>query len=657
MLKAGHILKDRYEIERHLGKGGMGSVYLATDRTFGSKVALKETIVQGGGLEEAFEREARVLNKLRHGAIPVVFDYFIEDDGRFLVMQYIPGDDLSTLLERTKKPFEVDRVLEWADQLLDALAYLHSQVPPIIHRDIKPQNLKLTDRGDIVLLDFGLSKAATGGEAQGVSIAGYTPSYAPLEQIEGSGTDARTDLFSLAATLYHLLTAVKPADVLRRVAIRTRDPLAPLHSLNSAVSPQVSEVLMSALALHAEDRPESALAMRTALRGAAFDDLLALADGFDSRENSHPAPAAGPAVAPAAEPVSSFAAAASDVATGELPTVVLPQSYSTAEPATPAEPVAPSELPTLVGSLPQMAQQASAPPTLPAPRPRNTKPPSTVSLVYETVTLDAAGRGDRTKLRGKQYFESAGEGASIAMVAVPAGAFTLGSPEDEDGRDESEGPALRVEVERLFVSRSPITQAQWRAVATALPRVRIDLPADPSRFKGDDRPVETVSWLEAREFCERLSENAGREYRLPSEAEWEYACRAGTETPFAFGDSLTIEVANVDGSFAYGDVAAADGRTESTPVESCGVANRFGLYDVHGNVWEWTEDRWHETLDGAPSDGSAWLEGGEPTVRVVRGGSWRSIPHDARSAKRFSYLEAGRRDDVSFRIVMAPAEG
>lgn len=696
MLDTGSVLKDRYLIEKHLGKGGMGSVYLGIDQTFGSKVAIKETIVHGGGLEEAFEREARVLNRLRHGAIPVVMDYFIEGEGRFLVMQYIPGDDLSTVMERSKKPVDPDKVLEWADKLLDALTYLHTQDPPIIHRDIKPQNLKLTDRQEIVLLDFGLSKAAVGSGEKSQSIFGYTPNYAPLEQVQGEGTDARADIYSLAATLYRFLTGIKPPDAVSR-ATKHPDPMTPICELVPAVSPQVSDVIMKALSIRAENRPATAAEFRAALRGAAFDDLMSLAQGFgDGDVSFSSSPSLSPsatnpsgASAPPASPASVSIAResimpASELPTimnpvpdeGFLPTVVTPSGVAPAgftstngEQPTPVAASTPAVapvadvapyLPTIVNPLALSPEATPAPPSAapaPAPAPvelvRNISAPSTVSFVFETYSVSATGKAlKKEKRRAKQYFEGAGGASTIQLVEIPAGTFRFGSPDDEPEREPSEGPAAEVSIGPFFLSRSPITQAQYKAVASGLPRVRIDLEPDPSSFKGDERPVECVSWEEAVEFCERLSMHSGRGYRLPSEQEWEYACRAGTETPFFFGPTLTVELANVDGAIAYEKGSEGDGRGETTPVGSVGCANRFGLFDVHGNVWEWTADQWHETLAGAPTDGSVWVEGGDPTVRVVRGGGWSSIPADARSAKRFGFLQKGRQNDVGFRVAV-----
>jgi serine/threonine protein kinase len=274
MLAPNTLLQNRYLIVRLLGQGGMGAVYQATDQRLGHTIALKQTFFTDEMMLKAFEREARLLASLRHSALPKVSDHFTESNGQFLVMEYIAGNDLMTMLEKRGGPFDADQVVEWGDQLLGALAYLHSQHPPIIHRDIKPQNLKMTDQGQIILLDFGLAKGLpeqTLQFAAGQSIYGYTPDYAPLEQIKAEGTEARSDLYALAATLYHLLTNVTPPSALTRaiaVANHQPDPLRPANELNPQVKPAVAQVLMQALALMREHRPASADAMRKQLRDA-----------------------------------------------------------------------------------------------------------------------------------------------------------------------------------------------------------------------------------------------------------------------------------------------------------------------------------------------------------------------------------------------------
>jgi len=274
-LIANTVLQGRYKIVRQLGQGGMGTVYEAIDQRLDTTVALKETFFDDERLRKQFEREARLLARLHHPALPRVSDHFSEGDGQFLVMQFIPGDDLSEMMTQRRGPFPADQVLTWADQLLDALDYLHTQEPQIVHRDIKPQNLKLTARGQIILLDFGLAKGQAGEISRvttSASIFGYTPNYAPLEQIQGLGTDSRSDLYSLAATIYHLLTGAKPPDALTRAAALVNgqpDPLTPATALNPAVAPEVSAVLQQAMAQNREQRFASASDMRKALHRTA----------------------------------------------------------------------------------------------------------------------------------------------------------------------------------------------------------------------------------------------------------------------------------------------------------------------------------------------------------------------------------------------------
>ena len=212
MLASNTILQNRYRVIRELGHGGMGTVYEALDQRVNCIVALKETSAGNDSeTRSAFEREAALLGNLRHSALPKVMDYFSEDGGDFLVMEFIPGYDLEELLELRGSPFPETQVMRWADDLLGVLDYLHGQNPPILHRDIKPSNLKLTKQGEVFLLDFGLAKGAAGQMPTLMtsrSVRGYTPVYASLEQIHGHGTDPRSDLYSLAATLYHLLTGI-----------------------------------------------------------------------------------------------------------------------------------------------------------------------------------------------------------------------------------------------------------------------------------------------------------------------------------------------------------------------------------------------------------------------------------------------------------------
>jgi formylglycine-generating enzyme required for sulfatase activity len=259
------------------------------------------------------------------------------------------------------------------------------------------------------------------------------------------------------------------------------------------------------------------------------------------------------------------------------------------------------------------------------------------------------------------YSEDLGKKVRLEMVAIPEGSFMMGSPEAEEGHRESESPQHHVTVKSFFIGKYPVTQAQWKAVA-ALPQVNRKLRSDPSRFTGANRPVEQVSWLDAVEFCDRLSKHTNKPYRLPSEQEWEYACRGGTTTPFHFGETITTDLANYDGNYTYGAGAKGVYRQETTPVGSFGVANAFGLFDMHGNVWEWCADHWHSNYQGAPNDGSAWVDEEQnenknrsQKYRLLRGGSWNDYPWNCRSAFRLTYAPDNRYDLIGFRVVCVAA--
>ncbi len=251
--------------------------------------------------------------------------------------------------------------------------------------------------------------------------------------------------------------------------------------------------------------------------------------------------------------------------------------------------------------------------------------------------------------QARRYIEQLNVTSSLEMVAIPGGTFMMGSPKDEKENMSYEQPQHPVTVPDFYLGRYPITQAQWRVVADLL-QVEEALDPEPSHFKGDSRPVESVSWEEAIEFCARLSEQTKREYRLPTEAEWEYACRAGTTTPFHVGETISSELANYDGRDVYGEGVTGEYRGETTPVDHFGVANAWGLCDMHGNVWEWCQDHWHDNYEGAPNDGSAWLSSNPDAVRVWCGGSWYSYPRICRSAYRINYDLGDRYGPLGFRV-------
>jgi formylglycine-generating enzyme required for sulfatase activity len=266
------------------------------------------------------------------------------------------------------------------------------------------------------------------------------------------------------------------------------------------------------------------------------------------------------------------------------------------------------------------------------------------TVEFETVTVDEKGqviKRDANK-QAKFFKEDLGNGITLDMVQILGGSFNMGSPTNESGRTQAEDPQHPVNVPAFFIGKFEVTQEQYQQI----------MGRNPSNFKGAKRPVEQVSWNDAVEFCKKLSQKTGRKYRLPSEAEWEYACRAGTTTPFHFGETITTELANYDPSQTYANEPKGQYRQQTTDVGSF-PPNAFGLYDMHGNVWEWCQDNWHESYKGAPSDGSAWIDN-DNQYPILRGGSWFYNPEYCRSASRnYYYTRDNLYYGIGFRIVCA----
>ena len=269
-------------------------------------------------------------------------------------------------------------------------------------------------------------------------------------------------------------------------------------------------------------------------------------------------------------------------------------------------------------AFPQISQFISPPTNLP-------KPPTNTNLNINPTS---------------SFTEDLGNGIKLEMIAIPGGTFLMGSPENEAERSSNESPQHQVTVPSFFMGKYQLTQAQYQAI----------MGVNLSAFKGDNRPVENVNWDDAVAFCQKLTQKTGKNYRLPSEAEWEYACRAGTKTPFSFGDNITTDLVNYDGNYPYNSAPKGKYRQETTDVGTF-PPNAFGLYDMHGNVCEWCEDDWHENYLNAPKDGSAWNSQSGSVTRLLRGGSWDSGAGDCRSAGRNRHLRAHRYYCCGFRVV------
>ena len=279
----------------------------------------------------------------------------------------------------------------------------------------------------------------------------------------------------------------------------------------------------------------------------------------------------------------------------------------------------------------------------------------------------------RWRSRHWAHREQLAEGVALTMLRIPAGNFEMGAPETEAESLGRERPVHRVTLGEFLLAQTPITQAQWRAVTQwqrlahedgeiwpeSLDPDPVAKLVNPERFQGEQRPVVNVSWHDAMAFCQRLRLRTGKNYTLPSEAHWEYACRAGTTTPFHWGTTISAELANYNGKVVYGEGEKGEYRQQTMDVASF-PANPWGLHDMHGNIWEWCADYWHDNYKGGPEDGCAWIDQeakeDELKSRLLRGGSWLSSPRDCRSAYRSNIHPGLRNFYIGFRVCCLPQD-
>ena len=652
MLQPGALINQRYQIVRQVGQGGMGAVYEAVDTRLGHHVAIKQTLITDPQYVHAFEREARLLAHLKHAHLPRVTDHFSDADGQFLVMDFILGDDLAALFQQRGGPFPLAQVLPWADQLLDALTYLHSQNPPVLHRDVKPQNLKQTPDGTLILLDFGLAKGAlwqtrlTGGG----SIAGYTPAYAPLEQIQGTGTDVRSDLYAVGATLYHLLVGTPPPDALTRAAnllSQQPDPLRPPHECNPALPQAVSAALVQAMSTNPNARPESAAALRTLLR----------------RVPQSPPPPLSVAPTQVIRPPTQAAQPRPEQPPFAVGTPTLAVSPPKAAPA-PTTPNLGTPPFVWIGVLLVVllgvgafiwgggkgSHPTAAPTTAPAARPYATTVPAATAARSSATTAPAA-------LPAALVPE---------MVAVPAGSFLMGSSSADSQADDNERPQHPLTLPDYWIGKTEVTNAQfrpfvegdgynnpayWTAAGWAWRQEnKITQPSswDAPPWNGPNYPVVGVSWFEAVAYCRWLSTQTGITFSLPSEAEWEKAARGSDGLIYPWGNTWDASLVN----------SSESGLQKTTPVGSYPKgASPYGALDMAGNVWEWCATQGGKTYPYQLEDEwqAAYLEA-YVEARVLRGGASWNDRTVVRGAYRYDDYPRGRYFGLGLRVASRSAK-
>ncbi|MFN6034757.1 MAG: SUMF1/EgtB/PvdO family nonheme iron enzyme, partial [Dolichospermum sp.] len=495
------------------------------------------------------------------------------------------------------------------------------------HRDIKPSNIMLrSESAELVLIDFGTVRKVTStvfkqqGGVTGIISAGYTPS----EQINNNAVP-QSDFFALGRTFVYLLTGKEPLDPIMYDSYNER-----LNWRNHA--PQISSMLADLL----DDMMQRLYKDRPQNTQVILQRIAAIEKALQSPKPQPPKPQALKVQPPKPQaPIQptgrrGFIKTASLVV-GSMTLAVVGQNLFS-------------------GNKNQNTTSRNT--STPEPTPenttsRNTSTPENIpsnnlkTFSFEVVTTDATGNiTNRRNASAKYFTEDLGNGVTLEMVEIPGGTFIMGSPASEAERASDEGPQRQVTVPSFYMGKYELTQAQYQAI----------MGTNPSYFKGNNRPVESVSWDDAVEFCKKLSQKTQKNYRLPSEAEWEYACRARTTTPFYFGESITPELVNYEGSYPYASASKGQYRGQTTDVGTF-PPNAFGLYDMHGNVWEWCQDDYQENYINAPTDGSAWNSRSSSYARLLRGGSWDSFARYCRAAIRLRNSRDARDFNYGFRVV------
>jgi len=607
-LPIGTVLQGKYRIERHIASGGFGNTYVATHLNLDAKVAVKEFFMKGVNHREddsttvsvsnpasrpvfdeqkrKFQKEARRLSVLNNPHIVKVSDLFEENNTSYYVMDFIEGESLSAIQKHQGYPFYEKQSLNILSQMLDALESIH--VHSIWHMDIKPGNILMDSAGHCTLIDFGSSKQTASSEGTTTSTAlSYTPGYAPQEQINGfkDSWGPWTDFYALGATMYNLLTGSRPPQ-----SNEILDSPEDAFTFPETVSDKSRQLVIWMMALSTKKRPQSVDEIRNFLPVDAI---------FDSTEVNEPDNEDTVSEHTVSAPVSSSASTVYGDVRKEA------EAYES----------------TVIDEYPKVA---AAPPS---PRPKKSKTVYWLSGIVLALGIVAAILGIKTcgnkdgeavaeggdETEAVERFDSSpysnGEkksftvnGVSFNMVKVDGGTFTMGATEEQGGdADDDEKPAHSVTLDGYMIGETEVTQALWQAV----------MGDNWSAFKGDDqRPVEMVRWDDCQEFIKKLNTATGQCFRLPTEAEWEFAARGGVNSRgYKYSGSNTL------GNVAwYGDNSSSTTHPVATK-----TANELGIYDMSGNVDEWCND-WYgdyssssQTNPQGPSSGSD---------RVSRGGSW-----------------------------------
>lgn len=579
ILCAGVRCFGRYTLKREIGAGGMGVVWLARDEQLETEVALKflhESVRHDPEAVRDLKREVRRCHQLSHPNIVRVHDFVEDARATAIAMEYVPGASLAARkVAKANGCFDVAELAPLVEQLCLALEHAHVEAR-IVHCDIKPANLIVTDSGRLKLADFGIARSLVETKTRlshDLRGGAATLSFASPQQLAGRAPAPVDDIYAVGATLYDLLTGKPPffrGDLRGQIESMLPTPLArrraELENTGKPIPRAWEETILACLEKRAEARPQRIMDVVGRL---AQDTPALIPGGIDP-----------------------------DVTEG----FALPSDPDATERFAPPRPGM-----NAIGCFQSKirAPESGQPWTIP--------------------------------------------GLGLVIQPIGAGRFAMGSPAVEPDRWENEGPQTWVTMTRPFwLGKTQVTQREWQAI----------IGNNPARFKGGDHPVENISWAGAMEFCHMLTarERAadrlpdGYVYTLPTEPQWEYACRAGTTSPFHVGSKLDASMANFDGNFPYGGASKGEHRRQTTAVGGF-KPNAWGLHDMHGNVWEWCADWYVEKLPGGSVCDPVGARVG--SLRVLRGGSWDGHAKNCRSARRSGDEPGARVHDLGFRLALS----
>jgi eukaryotic-like serine/threonine-protein kinase len=632
-MQSGYLLRNRYRIEKRLSAGAFGETYIAVDENpdypIERRVVVKHLKPQSNNPEtlkvarDLFEKEAKTLAKLGETTdrIPTLYAYFEEKSEFYLVQELIEGQTFSKELGNCKlSEIETFKIIQ---NILTGLEKVHNNNN--IHRDLKPDNIIRRNSNDkLVLIDFGAVKAVRQGTNPQISrtISIGTPGYTPGEQWRGSPQFA-SDIYAIGAIALKCLTGIEPYELLDKDSGEFK------WRHLCQVNDRVVNVLYKMVAILHPDRYSNATIAKQEI-----DQLLIALSNIPPSQSTQPAPVQPtkpavnnpPPLQPQAAPIRQLNRRKiikwlGIGGTGAIGVLLLPQLFKG------------------FGKSPETESSSSS-----------GSQPSLSTIEFASVKVNDKGHIiARPKGKAQIYKEDLGNGVILTMVKIPAGSFIMGSPEKAIGnnyvKDNTshqefyiESPQHKVTLQEFYMGQTEITQSQYQAI----------MGENRSKFRGDNHPIDTVSWEQCQEFCQKLSKKTGRTYTLPSESQWEYACRAGSSTPFNYGETITPDLVNYNGKYIYGNAPKGLNREKTTKVGTF-PPNAFGLYDLHGNVAEWCQDSMDgNNYKGAPTDGSAWMH--EKGNHYIRGGAWYSQPVACRSACRIDWTYVGDGGD-GFRVI------